>query len=730
MTVQRRSTERKTKDGLGRARADRGGAPTPLNPIEAPTSHLRAIAPYLLVFVLALAIRLLYLLEMRDTLLFEVILGDGRSYDQWARRIAGGEWFGDRVFFQAPFYPYFLAVLYRLFGDDLTVVRVAQCVLGSFSCVFIALAGRSFFSKPVGLAAGVLLALYSPAIFFDGLMQKASLSLFFTSMVIFLLAQLMHRMRWSVLLFIGMVLGCYALTRENALILIPLIVGWLLVHQPSESWARRGAYAAVFASGVAIVLLPVGFRNEHVGGKFLLTTSQLGINLYLGNNINADGRYHPLRARQGSYEYEQTDTIEIAESALGRSLTPSEVSGYWVKRTTTYIGENPGHWLRLMARKWFMVWNAREEVDTDSIEANADQSVLLRALYAMLHFGVLCPLAAVGVWATRSHWRRLWILYATAFLMAAGMAVFLIYARYRFPLVAVVVLFASAGLHELLRSLRMRQVNALSMAVAIAAVTVVAVHPSHFAVATPHAITYLNLGFELLRMEKYDDALSSYALAEALQGESFNAQSHFYYATALEKTEKPDKARQHYERALRIDPTMTLAHVQLASLDLRDNRFDDATAHYQAAAAVDPANAKVKYLLGQALDAAGKHDEALDQYRLAENMAPDEPLIILAAARSLDRLKNTEDAVVYYRRLVQLAPDHFTGHTNLGIGLRNLGRPEEARRHLAAAVDLNPESADAHHRLSLILRELGETDKADHHLERAQALRNTTNGRH
>ena len=711
---------------MGRATPDRDASTIAGQPVEVASSRLRAIVPYLFVFVLALSIRLLYLLEMRDTLLFEVILGDGRSYDQWARRIAGGEWLGDKVFFQAPFYPYFLAVLYRLFGDDLTVVRVAQCVLGSLSGVFIALAGRRFFSQAVGLAAGVLLAFYPPAIFFDGLMQKASLSLFFTSMVIFLLAQLTHCVRWRVLLLIGAVLGCYALTRENALILIPLVVGWLFVQQRKEPWSRRGAYAAVFASGVALVLLPVGFRNQHVGGEFLLTTSQFGINLYLGNNINADGRYHPIRERQGSYEYEQTDTIEIAESALGRSLTSAEVSDYWVKRTTAYIGENPGHWVRLMARKWLMVWNAREEVDTDSIEANADHSILLRTLYSVLHFGIVFPLAVVGVWATRSHWRRLWILYAAAILMAAGMSIFLIYARYRFPLVAVVVLFASAGLFELFQSLRLRRVKSLLVAVALAGATTIAVHPSHFAVAAPQAITYLNLGFELLRTADYDDAVSCYVVAEDLQGESFNAQSHFYYATALEKTGQPDKARQHYEQALRIDPTIALAHVGLASLDLRVSRFEDATAHYRLAAAIDPTSAKVKYMLGQALDASGKHDEALDQYRLAEGISPNEPLILFAAAHSLDRLKRTGEAVVYYRRLLQLAPDHITGHTNLGIGLRNLGRPAEARKHLAAAVDLNPESADAHHRLSLLLRELGETDKADHHLERAQALRSAT----
>jgi len=41
--------------------------------------------------------------------------------------------------------------------------------------VFLVLAGRRFLSERAGLIAGVLLAVYPPAIYFDGLVQKAAL---------------------------------------------------------------------------------------------------------------------------------------------------------------------------------------------------------------------------------------------------------------------------------------------------------------------------------------------------------------------------------------------------------------------------------------------------------------------------------------------------------------------------------------------------------------------------
>jgi len=65
-----------------------------------------------IVFVIALAVRLVHLWQMREAPFFSVLLGDSRGYDEWARRIAAGEWLGTDVFYQAPLYPYFLAVIY------------------------------------------------------------------------------------------------------------------------------------------------------------------------------------------------------------------------------------------------------------------------------------------------------------------------------------------------------------------------------------------------------------------------------------------------------------------------------------------------------------------------------------------------------------------------------------------------------------------------------------------
>ena len=74
-----------------------------------------------------------------------------------------------------------------------------------------------------------------------------------------------------------------------------------------------------------------------VGGGFYVTTSQFGPNFYLGNNAHADGTAQSLRVGRGSAEYERQDAVELAEHALGRRLTPAEVSQYWTDRALTFM---------------------------------------------------------------------------------------------------------------------------------------------------------------------------------------------------------------------------------------------------------------------------------------------------------------------------------------------------------------------------------------------------------
>src|SRR4051812_24913357 len=83
------------------------------------------------IVALAFAVRLAYFAEVRSLPLFNALIVDAKSYGDWSDRIVAGDWLGDTTFYQAPLYPYFLALIKLAFGHGLWPIRIVQIALGS-----------------------------------------------------------------------------------------------------------------------------------------------------------------------------------------------------------------------------------------------------------------------------------------------------------------------------------------------------------------------------------------------------------------------------------------------------------------------------------------------------------------------------------------------------------------------------------------------------------------------
>ncbi|HEX4406565.1 MAG TPA: tetratricopeptide repeat protein [Polyangia bacterium] len=534
----------------------------------------------LALFVIAFTVRAIYLAEISGTEVARVLVGDATAYEAWAREIQR-DWIGREVFYQAPLYPYFLAALHALFGPSLFVVRLVQTVLGAASCVLLAGAGRRMFaSRGVGYGAGVLLALYGPALFFTGLVHKTALDLFFTTAALYAVARVEvdapPRRLWLILA--GVSLGCLALTRENALAWLPLLAVWF-------AWRRGVRALAPFLLGAALVLGPVAARNAAVGGRPFITTSQGGVNFYLGNNADTDGTYAPLRFGHGSFAQERQDAIELAERATGRKLAPGEVSSYWSGRALDWISAHPGDWLKLLARKWLLVWNDHEIADSDEPIVYRDASVILRVT-SLLSFGVLCPLALVGIVATWSARRRVGVLALMLLVSAASTAAFLVFARYRAPMIPLLALFAAAGIAHLVAASRARQRRLVAIYAGLVVAAVVVTRVPLGEEPHPRATVRYNLGVTLEGEGETERAAESYRTA-IVDAPTF-AEARVNLGSLLARGGDLAGAITQETEALRLRPDDPTAHTILGNALLQSGRFDDAEAHYRAALRLDP----------------------------------------------------------------------------------------------------------------------------------------------
>ena len=119
--------------------------------------------------VLALGLRLVYLFQAADSPFFDTPIVDARSYTEYARELATGTWAGRPMpFWQAPFYPYFLAVLFSFFGENYYLPRLLQALAGTVTCLLVFKLGREVFSPTVGWIAALGAALYGPFLYFEG----------------------------------------------------------------------------------------------------------------------------------------------------------------------------------------------------------------------------------------------------------------------------------------------------------------------------------------------------------------------------------------------------------------------------------------------------------------------------------------------------------------------------------------------------------------------------------
>jgi Flp pilus assembly protein TadD/4-amino-4-deoxy-L-arabinose transferase-like glycosyltransferase len=652
-----------------------------------------------LIAVIAFGIRLTHARALNDSPISEILLGDSRRYVDWAREIAAGDWVGTEVFYQAPLYPYVLAVLFRLFGESVDHIRLVQVAFGSASCLLLALAGRRFFGWMAGLTAGGLLAIFPTAIFFDGLIQKSSLDLLLMTALLLTVAEYATRPRRGWLVGMGVALGCLLICRENARVLYPFLAGWLLIQPRAHAVTARVVAAMIFTAGTALPVAPVAIRNHVVGGDLLLSTSQLGPNFYIGNRHGASGAYDPLVPGRGNVKFEREDAARLASAELGRALSAGEVSKYWLEKALDEIWADPWEWALLMARKSLLAIHTTESMDTESVAFHRSYSAQLQ-ITSWFTFGLLLPLAVAGVWVTRHDWRTLIVLYGIFILMLVSVIVFFVLDRYRFPVVPIALLFAAVAVT------RWREWTRMSTATAVGAVLTGSVAlVSNWPIAVPPDASPGNFGTELLRENQPHAAIPFLEQAVEISPEP---QDLYDLSQGYARAGRLDRAASVLGRLVRMEPQDAENQRELAVTLLGLGRSEEALEAARRAATLQPESATMVEVLGSAMLANGQLEAAAERFRRALELDPNHATAHNNLANLLVQSGAPAEAMAHYRRAIELAPENVQAMSNLAMTLELMGNAEEAVRTLRRAVSLRPTHAQLRLNLAdLLLRTHG-----------------------
>ena len=392
-----------------------------------------------IVFVLALSLRLVHAFQMSASPLFTMPAVDAATYSEQAASLAEGNWLGrgQGPFWQPPLYPYFLGVIKLVFPESFYYLsRFAQALIGSVTCVLLCLVGRRLFGVGAGFIGGLIAAVYGPLIYFDARLLPAGLATLLTLVSFWLLIRAVERPTKLMFMAAGFALGLASLTAAILAALIPGVAIWLVY------WLRKRAAQAVvaFLLGAVLAIAPVTLRNYTIGGDFVPISYNGGVNFYLGNNANAE---QTLALRPG-WEWEELVALPLREGIT----RPSAKSLFFYRQALEYIQDAPLDYMGLLAVKTVQFWRG------DEIERNQEMyywrkysSVIAGTLWkwgVAFPFGLVSPLALLGLIV---YIRRQGITLPVLFVLGYSFAVisFFVAARYRLPIVPLLILFAVYG---------------------------------------------------------------------------------------------------------------------------------------------------------------------------------------------------------------------------------------------------------------------------------------------
>jgi hypothetical protein len=343
------------------------------------------------------------------------------------------QWYGEKTFQQEPLYAYFLAANYSLFGHNVRWVFLWQMLFGVITNLLVYLVTRRYFGDLPATIAGVLIIFFGPVLFFELVLLRSSLAVFFGILVIYLLGTAIRKETFAWWIISGIGTGLAILVHAFFILFLAGAVITLLFNFRKD--LRQGIRSAGgILIGVILVLTPVMIRNAKLGAPVMSLSNTSTLSFVTMNN----DKFESFIGWNMNTKY-LADIMGSSNGKLFKAILPTLMTH---KSVGSYLAKV---WDKLHATfSWYEISN--------NVNFYFYREFAWILSLTFLSFLFISPLAITGIFLVLFRKINAWPLYLMFLVFLFPMLAFMVLSRYRIILAVVMIPLAAFTIAELFTS--------------------------------------------------------------------------------------------------------------------------------------------------------------------------------------------------------------------------------------------------------------------------------------
>ncbi len=307
-----------------------------------------------IIFSISLIIQLLFIFIARiamqgdavtyDIVAMNLIEGKGFSEDKVAPALLGHIKYG---------YTLFLALIYKIFGHSILIVKIIQAFLVSLTGVITYKIGKKLFDERIGYCSA-LITIFHPAflIISSHIVSESLFTLLLTLSILYLIVA-MKRKSLKLYLISGIFLGISMQIRFTPVFLPFFIIAGLLLFYKDKLYAFKAG--VIIFSAVIVITIPWAIRDCIHFGYFNPFIEQGG-SLWIGSYTKGDAHQDNPGLRKAVSELIDGVDKRYAYKKTSPSSLSMELQKVSLKLAFENIKNDPLGYISLFPKKVWRLW--------------------------------------------------------------------------------------------------------------------------------------------------------------------------------------------------------------------------------------------------------------------------------------------------------------------------------------------------------------------------------------